>query len=178
MRRKRHTPEGKPGQAPSPWRRRISYARQGRTDLDGKPFTVALVDHVELEQIIRKLRDADSQLVAGATVAEVSKKLGVSENTLHRWRGRRQETSGQDWRCSRRRRYCGREGAVASRPVAAGEAIAATMLGRERRAYRRNASLARPPRRRQPCGFIAVTRQPCPSRCSGYYQRLQPRSTS
>jgi transposase-like protein len=38
------------------------------------------------EQIIRKLRDVDAQLAAGATVAEVSKKLGVSENTLHRWR--------------------------------------------------------------------------------------------
>jgi transposase-like protein len=38
------------------------------------------------EQIVRKLRDADAQLAAGATIADVSKKLGVSENTFHRWR--------------------------------------------------------------------------------------------
>lgn len=38
------------------------------------------------EEVIRKLREADAQLAAGATVAEVCKKLGVSENTLHRWR--------------------------------------------------------------------------------------------
>lgn len=38
------------------------------------------------EEIIRKLREAEAQLAAGATVAEVSKRLGVSENTYHRWR--------------------------------------------------------------------------------------------
>jgi putative transposase len=38
------------------------------------------------EEIIRKLRDADAQLAAGSTVADISKKLGVSENTFHRWR--------------------------------------------------------------------------------------------
>jgi putative transposase len=38
------------------------------------------------EQIIRKLRDAEAQLAAGATIAEVSKKMGVSEVTFHRWR--------------------------------------------------------------------------------------------
>lgn len=38
------------------------------------------------EEIIRKLRDADVQLANGASTAEVSKKLGVSENTFHRWR--------------------------------------------------------------------------------------------
>jgi putative transposase len=37
-------------------------------------------------KIIRKLRDADVQLANGASVADVSKKLGVSENTFHRWR--------------------------------------------------------------------------------------------
>jgi transposase-like protein len=40
------------------------------------------------EEIIRKLRDAETQLAAGATVADVSRKLGVSENTFHRWRAR------------------------------------------------------------------------------------------
>ena len=38
------------------------------------------------EEIIRKLRDAETQPGAGATVADVSRKLGVSENTYHRWR--------------------------------------------------------------------------------------------
>ena len=37
-------------------------------------------------QIIGKLRAAEAQLAAGAAIPEVSKKLGVSENTLHRWR--------------------------------------------------------------------------------------------
>ena len=38
------------------------------------------------EEIIRKLRQADADLAGGATVADVSKKLGISENTFHRWR--------------------------------------------------------------------------------------------
>lgn len=38
------------------------------------------------EEIIRKLRDADALLANGATIAQVSKKLGVSEVTYHRWR--------------------------------------------------------------------------------------------
>lgn len=40
------------------------------------------------EEIIRKLRDAETQLATGATIADVSRKLGVSENTFHRWRVR------------------------------------------------------------------------------------------
>ena len=39
-------------------------------------------------EIIRKLREADAELAKGATIAQVSKKLGVSENTMHRWRAR------------------------------------------------------------------------------------------
>jgi transposase-like protein len=38
------------------------------------------------EEIIRKLRDADAQLANGATIADVSKPLGISETTFHRWR--------------------------------------------------------------------------------------------
>ena len=38
------------------------------------------------EQIIRKLREAEGQLAGGATIADVAKKLGISENTFHRWR--------------------------------------------------------------------------------------------
>jgi putative transposase len=40
------------------------------------------------EEIIRKLRDAEAQMAAGARIADVTKKLGVSENTFHRWRAR------------------------------------------------------------------------------------------
>jgi putative transposase len=40
------------------------------------------------EEIIRKLRDAETQLAAGSKIADVTKKLGISENTFHRWRAR------------------------------------------------------------------------------------------
>src|SRR5690606_40972201 len=49
-------------------------------------FHVTGVQTCALPIFIRKLREAEAQLAAGATVAEVSKKLGVSENTYHRWR--------------------------------------------------------------------------------------------
>ena len=38
------------------------------------------------EQIILKLRQAEADLGAGLTIAQVCQKLGVSENTFHRWR--------------------------------------------------------------------------------------------
>lgn len=38
------------------------------------------------EQVIAKLRDADVALSQGASIAEVCKKLEVSEQTFHRWR--------------------------------------------------------------------------------------------
>ena len=38
------------------------------------------------EQVIAKLRDADVALSQGATVADVCKRLEVSEQTYHRWR--------------------------------------------------------------------------------------------
>jgi transposase-like protein len=38
------------------------------------------------EQIIRKLREAEVELGGGAAVAEVCKKLGISEQTYFRWR--------------------------------------------------------------------------------------------
>ncbi len=40
------------------------------------------------EQVVRKLRDAEARLSAGASVAQVAKELGVSEATFHRWRKR------------------------------------------------------------------------------------------
>ena len=38
------------------------------------------------EQIINKLREAEILLSQGATVAVVSKKIGISDYTYYRWR--------------------------------------------------------------------------------------------
>ena len=38
------------------------------------------------EQIINKLREAELHLGQGASVAEASKKIGVTEQTYYRWR--------------------------------------------------------------------------------------------
>jgi putative transposase len=38
------------------------------------------------EQIIHKLREADAELAKGSAIADVCKKLGVSEVTYYRWR--------------------------------------------------------------------------------------------
>ena len=39
-----------------------------------------------VEQIIRKLREAEIELAKGSKTPEVCRKLGVSENTYYRWR--------------------------------------------------------------------------------------------
>lgn len=38
------------------------------------------------EQIVAKLRDAEAVQAAGGSAADAARKLGVSENTLYRWR--------------------------------------------------------------------------------------------
>ena len=38
------------------------------------------------EQIVRKLREADEKLAAGASIPELARQLGISEATFHRWR--------------------------------------------------------------------------------------------
>ncbi len=38
------------------------------------------------EQIVRKLREAEGKLASGSTVPEVSREMGISEATFHRWR--------------------------------------------------------------------------------------------
>jgi len=38
------------------------------------------------EQIIGKLREAEVLLSQGATIAQLSKKIGVSDHTYYRWR--------------------------------------------------------------------------------------------
>jgi putative transposase len=38
------------------------------------------------EQIVNKLREADAMIAAGRSLAQIVQSLGVSEQTLHRWR--------------------------------------------------------------------------------------------
>lgn len=38
------------------------------------------------QQIVTKLREAEAELARGKTVAEVSRKLEISEQTYYRWR--------------------------------------------------------------------------------------------
>ncbi len=38
------------------------------------------------EQLVRKLREAESKLAGGAKVPEVARELGISESSFHRWR--------------------------------------------------------------------------------------------
>ena len=38
------------------------------------------------EQIVRLLREADTELAAGASVPQIARKLSISEATFHRWR--------------------------------------------------------------------------------------------
>ncbi len=38
------------------------------------------------EQVIGKLREAERMLSEGKTIAEITKELGISEQTFHRWR--------------------------------------------------------------------------------------------
>ena len=41
---------------------------------------------LEAEQVIPKLREAEVEIARGQTVAQVCKKLGVTEQTYYRWR--------------------------------------------------------------------------------------------
>ena len=38
------------------------------------------------EQVINKLREAEVAIAAGSTVAEASRRIGVTEQTFYRWR--------------------------------------------------------------------------------------------
>jgi len=48
------------------------------------------------DQIIAKLREADVMLNAGAGIAHVVQQLGVSEQTVHRWRQQYGGMKGQE----------------------------------------------------------------------------------
>ena len=38
------------------------------------------------EQLVRMLRQEETELAAGASIPEVERRLGISEATFHRWR--------------------------------------------------------------------------------------------
>lgn len=44
--------------------------------------------HHTAEQIVKKLRDAETMLVAGKTVAEVVQVLEISEQSYYRWKAK------------------------------------------------------------------------------------------
>ncbi len=50
------------------------------------------------EQIVRKLREADRLLGEGAEIADVARRLEVSEATFHRWRNQYVEFPPYLWR--------------------------------------------------------------------------------
>jgi putative transposase len=67
------------------------------------------------EQIIAKLRQAEADLGAGLTIAQVCQKLGVRENTSHRWR---HPYGGRKADEARRLRELGQENARLTKLVA------------------------------------------------------------
>ena len=67
------------------------------------------------EQIVRKLREAEARLSAGASIQEVARDFGVSEATFHRWRKRH---GGMDLPSTRRLRDLEKENARLKKIVA------------------------------------------------------------
>ena len=67
------------------------------------------------EQIIHKLREADVALSQGETVAQVCKRLGVTEQTYYRWR---REFGGLKMDQAKRLRELERENARLKKVVA------------------------------------------------------------
>ena len=48
------------------------------------------------EQIVRKLRQAEARLAAGASIPETARELGISEATFHRWKNQYGGMSSQE----------------------------------------------------------------------------------
>ena len=67
------------------------------------------------DQILAKLRDADVLLAQGASVADVIRKLEVSEQTYHRWRNQFGGMKGEEMKRLKERE---RENAQLKRLVA------------------------------------------------------------
>ena len=67
------------------------------------------------EEITNKLREAEILLDQGATVAVVSKKIGISDHTCYRWR---KEYGGMRVSQARRLKELERENSRLKRPVA------------------------------------------------------------
>ncbi len=48
------------------------------------------------EQLVRKLRQSETRLAAGASIPEAARELGISEATFHRWRNQYGGMSSQE----------------------------------------------------------------------------------
>ena len=55
-----------------------NWAKGGGTDGKAEAYTP--------EQVIKKLREAEAAMAEGGTVAQASRKIGVTEQTFYRWR--------------------------------------------------------------------------------------------
>ena len=73
------------------------------------------------EQVIKKLREAEVAMAEGSTVAQASRKIGVTEQTFYRWRagvrggcGSTRRDGSSSWR--RRTAVCGKEATRRLRP--------------------------------------------------------------
>ncbi len=77
------------------------------------------------EQIVRKLRQADAELAAGASVPEVASRLGVSEATFHRWRN---QYGGMKAEAMKRLKELEKENARLKKKIVAEQAVDISIL--------------------------------------------------
>ena len=72
-------------------------------------------NHFKVEEIIRMLREAEVHLSQGKSVAQVSRELGITEQTYYRWR---KEYGGMKVSQARRLKELEQENARLKRAVA------------------------------------------------------------
>ncbi len=77
------------------------------------------------EQIVRKLREADEELAAGAPIPEVARQLGISEATFHRWRN---QYGGMKADATKRLKELEKENARLKKKIVAEQAVDISIL--------------------------------------------------
>jgi putative transposase len=77
------------------------------------------------EQIVRKLREADDLLAAGAPIPEVARQLGISEATFHRWRN---QYGGMKADAMKRLKELEKENARLKKKIVADQAVDISIL--------------------------------------------------
>ncbi len=77
------------------------------------------------EQVVRKLREADAELAAGASVPEVARRLGISEATFHRWRN---QYGGMKADATKRLKELEKENARLKKKIVADQAVDISIL--------------------------------------------------